>query len=251
MWLVWVMTGSPDPVQKGGEDLGVQPSPTVVKRLERLWAAFSPEAAADYGLLPTLPFDAVLARARGGEELLCVPRLCQLLVGHELSVVEARQVMELVASIHPLQTNHHVAVQNVLDAWWTQSLQRDGGEQVPGYPPAVVLGLVARWPGSMGRWLGPWLDLLDGPGSRHLVDTLAALELTPPDTAIDAAPSWAVTAPLAVEAWRDLDDRRGQFLGWARGETVVNGLVLIGATHLNSDHYPELLSDVLDLLLEG
>ncbi len=242
-----------------------EPSPDLRQAISRLWVDFRPDGTDGidgFGLVPELPFDAVLARARSNtgdrstEGLLCVPRLLELLVGHDLSVIEARQAMQQVVAVETLMsTDQRLSVQQVLESWWLQSLKREVGEQTPGFPPPVVLGLVARWPSPMTRWLTPWLEQLDGPGAKYLVDTIAALELSVLDAAghgeaADVAP-WRVMVPLLAEAWRGVDDAKGQLLSWARSETVVNGLVLIGAVHLHSDHYPELLSDVLDLLLEG
>lgn len=241
-------------------------SPDVQRWLAEVWDCFSPGGKTSYGLLVELPFDAVMVRARGGEAVACTPRLLELVVGHDLSVIEARDVMNLVgalagtadddgdSSAETLVPKQALAVQNLLAAWWEQSLRRDGGETVSGYPPVVVLGLVARWPGPMNRWLGPWLERFDGPAARHLVDAVAAVALASPaspDAPVSEQADWVVVGPLVTEAWRSQDDRRGQLLAWAKTETVVNGLVLVGATHLQSGHYPKLLDDVLDVLLEG
>ncbi len=222
-----------------------------------LWRAFEPTASEGYGLLPELAFDAVLARARSGEAVICTPRLLEMMATHRLSVVEAVQVMDTVTDAGTeMSSDQRLAVQQTLECWWLQALQREAVEQSPGFPPAVVLGLVARWADPMTRWLRSWLAHLDGPGSQYLVDTIAVLELADADTtsnvpAAESMPTWQLVAPLVWQAWSGLDDKRGQLLAWARTETVVNGLVLIGATHLNSGHYHELFSDVLDVLLES
>ncbi len=239
-------------------------SPFLREACAALWNAFRPQPSGDFGLLPQLAFDAVMARARSGEALVCAPRLVEMTVCHQLSVVEARQVMDLVANaVSSMSTDQALAVLDTLEAWWLQALQREMSEQAPGFPPAVMLGIIARWDSPMTRWLTSWLEHLDGPGSRYLVDAIAALELVESESAselgfesgselsgdAEALPGWKVMAPLVSEAWLDLDDKRGQLIGWARSETVVNGLVLIGATHLHCDHYPVLFSEVLDVLL--
>ena len=113
----------------------------------------------------------------------------------------------------------------LLDGWWYEVLQRLPGEHHGSFQPDDVLGLLARSGAPMIRWLHVWLDELDGPGAVHLAE--------------------AVIGGLSGPSWHGLDDERGQVLAWARTETVVNGLALIGATHLDGDTF----SQVMDVLI--
>lgn len=207
-------------------------SPDLVKAVDRLWSDMvsvdDGGGEKDYGLLPGLPFDAALARLdradSSPEAARCVPRLVELMVEHRLSVDEAGVVVDRF-SLGAWTDRQYRAVLNVLDAWWLQALRREPGEHHLEYPPSVVLGLVAGTGARMSRWLGVWIDELDGPGARHLADT--------------------ILGGLNGPSWQGKDDEAEQVLGWARTEAVVNGVALVGAVHLE----PEVVGRLLDRLL--
>lgn len=195
-------------------------SPPLRAALERVWATM----ADDYGLVPELELETVLARARtgdAGEVAVCLPRLLDALVEGDLSPVAAIEVVELLDGIGV------VAGVDLLDAWWFDVLQRDPGEHRPGIAPDDVLGLLAHTGPPMVRWLHPWLDALDGPPAVHLATAI-----------VDGFP-----APT----WAGRSDERQQVMAWTRSETVINGLALIGATHIDG----ETMSRVLDILILG
>ena len=203
---------------------GLGHSPRLVEALSGLWQAM----ADDYGLVPELPFDAVSARARSGDEAelaRCLPRLVTLMVDYELAVAQAIEIIELLSL--PSWTDHqrHLLIK-VLDAWWFEILIRNPGEHPPDYQPDDVLGLLSRTEARMVRRLQVWLSEIDGPPAVHLAT--------------------ALLEGFDGSAWDGQDDARGQVLAWARSETVVNGLALIGTTHLE----PEMMSAVLDRLLD-
>lgn len=195
-------------------------SPPLRAALERLWATM----AEDYDLIPELELGTVLARARtgdGGEIVACLPRLVDALVDGELSPLVAIEVVELLDAYGGRDGL------GLFDAWWIDVLQREPGEHRTGVAPEDVLGLVAHADAPMVRWLHPWLESLDGPPAVHLATAI-----------VDGfpAPTWAGRA-----------DERQQVMAWARTETVINGLALIGATHIDDDT----MSRVLDILILG
>ncbi len=204
-----------------------RPGPARSTRLVAALATVWDTMADDYGLLPDLAIDAVLARAERGELEAATPRLLELTVGHELSVADGAAVVQRLGR-HQWDRGHRAAVLEVLDAWWLQTLKRLPAEQDDRYPTEVVLGTLVGFGEPMVRWLGPWLQELDGAGAAHL----ATIILGGPD---------GLTGP----AWLDKADEAGQVLAWARTETVVNGMTLIGATHLDDG----VLGRVLDRLI--
>ena len=204
------------------------PAPEQSHRLgqavERLWAIMGD----DYGLLPSLAVDALLARADRGELVLASPRLLALTVGHELEVADAAGIVGRIGR-HPWSDRDQAAaVIEVLDAWWLETLRREPGEHPAPYRPEIILGVLVGFGAPMVRWLGPWLDEFDGPGAAHL----AATVLGGPDG-------------LSGPAWHGKDDEARQVLAWARTEPVVTGLTLVGGVHLDAG----VLGDVLDRLI--
>jgi hypothetical protein len=191
--------------------------------LERAWAAMADE----YGLLPDLAIDAVLARFDRGEVAEAAPRMLQLLVGQELPVETAADLVVRLGD-RPWSTAQLVAIQDVLDAWWLEVLMTEPGEHVAPFTPEVVLGVLAGFDAPMVRWFEPWIAELDGPGAVHL----ASMVVTGSDG-------------LTETAWSSKRDQADQLFGWARTETVINGLALVGGTHLGD----ELLSETLDRLI--
>ena len=77
----------------------------------------------------------------------------------------------------------------------------------------------------MVRWLGPWLDALDGPAARHLA-------------------RFVIDGPTDP-GWEASEDHAGQVLAWARTEPVLFGLTLVGGVHLDDG----MLGEALDVLL--
>ncbi|MEL6985903.1 MAG: hypothetical protein AAFO29_25965 [Actinomycetota bacterium] len=191
--------------------------------IETLWSTM----ADDYGLLPDLAVDALLARADRGELAEASPRLLELLVGHELTIEDGAGVVERLGR-HRWEPAERDAVTEALDGWWLQTLKRPANEHAPEYPVAVVLGILVGFGAPMVRWLGPWLDELDGPGAAHL----ASVVIGGPDG-------------LSGPAWEGKADEARQVLNWARTETVVNGLALVGGVHLEDG----VLDQVLDRLI--
>lgn len=195
-------------------------SPPLRAALDRLWAT----AAVDYGLIPELELETVLARARtgdGDEVSVCLPRLVDALVDGELSPVTAIDVIEL------LDDHIGSGAAKLLDAWWADVLERSPGEHRSGLSPEPVLGLLAHTRAPMVRWLHPWLEALDGPPAVHLAAAI-----------VDGFPS---------PTWAGRSDERQQVMAWTRSETVINGLALIGATHVDN----ATMSRVLDILILG
>ncbi len=200
-------------------------SPGLRLAIQRLWATM----ADDYGLIAEIELDTVLARTKTGDAADVVrglPRLLSALVDGELSPVEGIEVMELLHRDHWSDSSRSVML-DVLDAWWFDVLQRDSAEHHPGLRPDAVLGLLAHSPAPMVRWLHPWLDELDGPASTHLAE--------------------AVVAGFPSPTWAGREDERQQVMAWTRSETVVNGLTLVGATHIDS----ATMSRMLDVLILG
>ncbi|MEM7273110.1 MAG: hypothetical protein AAF547_08535 [Actinomycetota bacterium] len=200
-------------------------------RLSEALSVLWERAATDYGLLPDLPGDAVLVRADQGELAAATPRLLDLAVSSGLTVTEAATAVTMLGdqAITPdAWPTMARDVEELLDAWWVETLQREPGTHADGFGPATVLGILAGYDAPMVRWLGPWLDQLDGPGAVHLAEIVVA-----------------GPAALSAEAWRGKDDQAGQLFAWARTETVVHGLALIGGIHLEDG----VLDRVLDRLI--
>jgi hypothetical protein len=193
----------------------------VVAAVERLWAIM----ADDYGLLPDLAADAALARADGGELVAATPRLVELAVGERATPADAAAIVQRLGA-HPWLPQQRRGVEDALDGWWVETLEREPGTHRPGYEPGAVLGMLVGYGAPMVRWLDPWLHQLDGPGARHLADLVLA-----------GGPSGPT--------WTGHEDQALQVMGWARTETVINGLALVGGTHLPDG----VLSDALDRLL--
>lgn len=190
-----------------------------------MWATL----ADDYGLIPEIEFRTVLARARTGDAntvTQCVPRLVSALIDGKPSPVEAIEIVELVAR-SPWSVEDRLCLMEVLDAWWFDVLHRRPDEHLPRYGPGDVLGLLAHADAPMVRWLHPWLDEIDGLPATHLARLI-----------VDGFP-----APT----WAGRSDEREQVMAWTRTETVINGLALIGTSHIDDD----IMSRVLDILILG
>lgn len=200
-------------------------SPPLRAAVDHLWATL----ADDYELIREVELNTVLARARTGEAddvARCLPRLVEALIGAELSPGQGIEVVELLHG-HGRRESRRQAVLDVLDAWWFDVLQRPAGEHRPGIAPEDVLGLLAHTGEPMVRWLHPWLESLDGPPAVHLAS--------------------AIVGGFPAPTWAGREDERQQAKAWTRSETVINGLALIGATHIDG----ETMSDVLDIVILG
>lgn len=200
----------------------------LTEAMDHLWAVM----ADDYGLFPGLPADACLARAESGELEAATPRLLALTMDRRADApvatpAEAARAMRALGD-HRWDADRRAAIEEVLDAWWAETLMLEPGEHPSEFPPAVVLGVLAGYGAPMLRWFRPWLDALDGPGVEHL----ASIVLGGP-------------AGLSGPAWDGHSDQASQVFGWARTETVINGLTLVGGVHLD----PDVLGRVLDRLI--
>lgn len=195
-------------------------SPPLRTALDRFWSV----TADDYGLIPELELETVLARARtghGDDVSICLPRLADELIAGELSPVAAIEVVGLLDG----HAGSDLAV--LFDAWWFDVLERPPGEHRPGCAPEPVLGLLAHTGAPMIRWLQPWLESLDGPPAVHLAA--------------------AIVAGFPSPTWAGRPDERQQVMAWTRTEAVINGLALIGATHVDD----ATMSRVLDIVILG
>ncbi len=198
-------------------------STRLIEARDRLWA----EMAEDYGLFPELAPDAALARADtddAGAMAVAAPRLISLVTDQEATVEEAAIMVERLGETS-WSDRQRLLVAEALDAWWHQTLMTPPGEQPAPWTTDTVLGVLVGFGAPMVRWLEPWLAQLDGHGAAHLATV--------------------VLNGLDGPAWTGKTDQAGQVLAWARTETVVNGLTLIGGVHLDDD----VLSDVLDALI--
>lgn len=187
--------------------------------IDRLWAALGDRD----GLMPSLPDDAVMARARGGEAKAAMPRLMELLVADELTHIEITEPFDLLRESEwgSWPDEQRGAVQSFLDTWWEWT--RTALE--PETPPGLVLACLSRLEVSHVRWLGPWLDDLDGSSARHLAQI--------------------VIEQLPEPEWEGHEDARSQILGWARTEPVIIGLTVVGGIHLDDGQLGAALDQML------
>ncbi len=204
--------------------VGSSRSARLLAAIDRLWSTMAP-AEGDFGLIPQLAFDALWSRAVRDEFETATPRLAELLIGGSLTIEQADVVVTHFGSHRWSTVDRGRTVEELLDAWWAETLALESAEHTPGYGPDVVLGVLAASGSSMVRWLHPWLTALDGPAAGHLAHT--------------------VLRGLSGPAWDGRGDEAAQVLAWAKTETVVNGMALIGGTHLDDGQ----LSELLDALL--
>jgi hypothetical protein len=188
-------------------------------RLDRLWDVLGDRES----LFPQLPDDAALARARSGELVEAIPRLLELAIGDGLQRVPVTVPFDLLreADWTTWSAARREAIEDVVDTWWTST--RTAIE--PELSPGLVLACLCRLGVPQIRWLGPWLEDLDGPAARHLANV--------------------VTGQLPEPEWEGFDDQRSQILAWCRTEPVIIGLTVIGGVHLDEGQ----LSEALDLML--
>lgn len=186
-----------------------------------LWERFGDRQS----LMSDLPADAVLARARSGESRESIPRLFGLIVTDQLGTADRLEFFRLLdeAAWQEWPRDDRWAILGAFDTWWT--FTRSDSE--PPLSAGTVLACLAHVEVPLVRWLGPWLEDLDGPGARHLADV--------------------VIDQLSDPEWEDRSDQRTQILQWTRSEPVILGLTLVGGVHLD----PGDLGRALDAMLES
>lgn len=174
-------------------------------------------------LLPSLADDAVMARARSGEARAAIPRLLELAVADELEHLSIIEPFDLLADEEwrSWPDVERRAIEALMDTWWTWTLTAID----PTISPGRVLACLCRIGVPQIRWLGPWLDDLDGPPARHLAHV--------------------IISQLPEVEWEGAPDQRSQILGWTRTEPVIIGLTVVGGVHLEEHQ----LSQALDLML--
>lgn len=187
--------------------------------VDRLWDVLGDRSS----LLSTLADDAVMARARAGEAKQAMPRLLELVAADRLDHLDITEPFDLLAASDWISWPDvdRRAVEGFLDTWWTWN--RTAIE--PTIAVGRVLACLSRVGAPQVRWLGPWLEDLDGPPARHLAEV--------------------IIGQLPEPEWDGLDDARSQILGWCRTEPVIIGLTIVGGIHLDEGQ----LSAALDLML--
>lgn len=183
----------------------------------------------DYGLLPELSLDAVMARAERGEVVAAAPRLLELVVSETEAIDDAAAVIAFLGDGEWTATQRG-AIEETLDAWWLEALMTEPTDHRAPYTAAAVLGILVGYGAPMVRWLEAWLAELDGPGAQHLASMV-----------IEGIGSSAWQHP----AWADKIDEAAQVLAWAKTETVLHGVVMIGGTHLQDGVLGELLDRLI------
>lgn len=189
------------------------------RAVERLWDVVGDRTS----LFPDLPDDAALARAGAGELKEAIPRLLELAIGggaERMAIVEPFDLLRD-ADWTKWPAAERQAVEDVADTWWEWTRRSNDPRPAPG----LVLSCLCRLGVPPIRWLGPWLDDLDGPAARHLADV--------------------VVSQLSEPEWAPIEDQRQQILAWCRSEPVVIGLTVVGGVHLDEGQ----LSDALDQML--
>jgi len=191
----------------------------LVDAIDRVWDVLGDRDS----LLPSLPDDAVMARARSGEVKQAMPRLLELAVVDKLEHTRIVEPFDLLAENgwRSWPDNERQVIEALLDTWWTWT--RTAIE--PAVSPGRVLACLCRTGVPQIRWLSPWLDDLDGPPARHLAEV--------------------IVSRLPEAEWEGSEDQRSQILGWSRTEPVIIGLTVVGGVHLDDGQ----LSDALDLML--
>lgn len=191
----------------------------LAEAIDRVWDVLGDRTS----LMPSLLDDAVIARARTGEVKEALPRLLELAVVDELEHVDIVEPFDLLAEVawRRWPDAERRVIEDLLDTWWTWT--RTAIE--PTIAPGRVLACLCRTGIPQVRWLGPWLDDLDGPPAQHLAEV--------------------IISQLPEPEWAGAEDERSQILGWSRTEPVVIGLTVVGGVHLADGQ----LSDALDLML--
>lgn len=180
------------------------------------------EFPTDRVLVHELAADAALAVATSDLEA-SLARLFELVALDELEDRNAYEVFDLLNQADWLEWDMPAvqAITGWADAWWLTVLKSEPELISAG----AVLGHLTHLGLPMVKWLRVWLDELDGPGARHLASFL-----------IDGSDH---------DGWNGRSDERRQVLAWARSETVVNGLMMIGAAHLAPGQMAMILDKVI------
>lgn len=191
----------------------------LVEAIDRMWNELGDRTS----LFPSLADDAAMARAHAGEAMQAVPRLLELAVTDQLEHMSIVAPFELLAESawRTWPDRERRAIEALLDTWWTWT--RTAIE--PTVQPGRVLACLCRTGIPQVRWLGPWLDDLDGPPAQHLAEV--------------------IISQLPEPEWEGCEDQRSQILGWSRTEPVIIGLTVVGGVHLDDGQ----LSEALDLML--
>lgn len=191
----------------------------LVGAVERVWD----ELGDRNSLFPSLADDAAMARAHAGEAKQAIPRLLELAVADQLAHMSIVEPFGLLAEVdwRRWPDSERRSVEALLDTWWTWTRMAIDPEVSPGR----VLACLCRTDIPQIRWLGPWLDDLDGPPAQHLAEV--------------------IIGQLPEPEWEGQEDQRSQILGWTRTEPVVIGLTIVGGVHLDEGK----LSAALDLML--
>ncbi|MFW2383613.1 MAG: hypothetical protein ACN4GZ_17815 [Acidimicrobiales bacterium] len=180
------------------------------------------EFPTDRVLIDELAADAALAIAATDLEASLV-RLFELISLDQLHDREPYEVFDLLRSADWLEWDMPAvqAITGWADGWWLTTLMTHPESANAG----DVLGHLIHLGLPMVKWLSAWLDELDGPGAQHLANFL-----------IEGS---------RHDGWNGRNDERRQVLAWARSDAVVNGLTMIGATHLE----PGQMAHVLDRII--
>ncbi len=180
------------------------------------------EFPSDRLLVDELAADAALAIAATDLDA-TLARLFELIAVDRLGDRQAYEVFDLLARADWLQWDMPAvqAIAGWADAWWLTALKSEPESTNAG----DVLGQLTHLGLPMVKWLTVWLDEMDGSGARHLANFL-----------IDGSDHMG---------WDGRADEQQQVLAWARSETVVNGLMMIGAAHLE----PGQIGLVLDRII--
>jgi hypothetical protein len=186
--------------------------------LARLRSEFSSNLV----LVDELAADAALAIA-GTDLEAALARLFELVSINDLGDRHAYEVFDLLSEAGWLEWDMPAvqAISAWADAWWLTSLMTEPDLANAG----DVLGQLTHLGLPMVKWLSVWLDSLDGTGAEHLANFL-----------IDGS---------SHAGWDGKSDERRQVLAWARSEAVVNGLTMVGGTHLQ----PGQMAMILDRII--
>ncbi len=194
-----------------------------------LWEAFGTE----FGLLPDLALDAVLARYKQGE-LECIPRIVELVCTHSVPLAESAAALAMV-DLQPLSSSQRRAVEATLDRWWLWALSVPADDAPAdadsGSANSVtdILGILAGFDAPMRRWLHVWLENFDGVGAKLFTEAVL-------HHATDTTES---------QAWRGKHDEWTQFQAWCRAEPTVMGFALVGGTHVDQQDVTAVLEQLV------
>jgi len=180
------------------------------------------EFPTDRVLVNDLAADAAMAIAATDLEA-SLARLFELIAIDELGDREAYEVFDLVSGADWLAWDMPAlqAIAAWADAWWLTALRSEPDTVNAG----DVLGQLTHLGLPMVKWLTVWLDELDGLGSQHLAKFV-----------IDGSDH---------RGWDGKRDEKEQVLAWARSEPVLNGIMMIGAAHLEAGQMAAILDKVV------